>query len=460
MTYTTDRKLILALALPAVLQTVIRSSFSLIDAYWVGKLGSIQLAGISVATFLVWGILSISEIISIGTNSIVAHSEGAKDREASRRISTTNLINSLFHSLIVGYAVIPVLPFLYTLVDLTPEQRIYTNDYLLTFVMGLPCVTLLTTASSIFRGYGDTKTPFYLLLLAVVLNFFLAPLFIFGISPSSPDSFLKMDLVGAALSTLVAYFASFLAAYYILRKKNYIHPVSKYIFDKLVIKETYKIGIPISLNGVAFSLIYVFVSRFVADYGTVGLAALGIGHRSESLAFQVCVGFSLAATIMVGQNLGASDPKKAERLAWKVLSLSMVVTGVYGILMYVFSAEIAAIFTSDIGVIEAASNYNRYAAAVMLFTAAEVIMAGAFSGAGDTVPPAIIGLPINLLRIPLCAVLSPKFGLDGIWMAIAISVVLKGGILMIWFKKGNWKKKKIKFKKEDEHNMMETVNTE
>lgn len=434
----TDRKIIFALAIPAVLQTVVRSLFVIIDAYWVGKLGSRELAAITVATFLVWGILALGEIIAVGTNTIVAQRIGAKDTDTAKKVSSINLVNTFFHSVSIGILVIPVLPLLYWFMNLTQEEILLANKYLVTLLIGLPCITLLSTSSAIFRGYGDTKTPFYMFVFAVVLNIFLAPLFIFGI-----NGFLQFGLTGAAISTLVSFLTAFIISYILLRKRNLITSIFKYKFNFNILKETIRIGIPVAINGVAFSLIYVFVARFVADYGTVGFAALGIGHRSESLAFQICVGFSLASTILVGQNVGAGDVNRAERLAWKIFGYGALIMLIYGTLLFVFSSEVARFFINDIDVISAASVYNKFAASVMVFSAAEVILGGAFSGAGDTTPTAVIALPFNLMRIPLSAIFSPLYGLFGIWFAICVTVVLKGVIIMLWFKKGNWKKKKI-----------------
>ena len=132
------------------------------------------------------------------------------------------------------------------------------------------------------------------------------------------------------------------------------------------------------------------------------------------------------------------------KLAWKILGISAITVGIYAIFLFFLSSPIARFFTEDIGVINAASAYNKFAAIVLIFSAAEVILSGAFSGAGDTLPPALIGLPMNLLRIPFSAILSPIFGLNGIWAAICLTVVLKGIIILIWFRRGKWKTKKSK----------------
>jgi putative MATE family efflux protein len=454
-----DNKLILALAIPAILQTVIRSSFSIVDAFWVGQLGSIELASLTVATFLVWGALALGELISIGTNSLVAQSVGAGNKKLARRISARNIINTFIHSVLTGLIILPFLPFLYNIINLDQENIFLTGQYLVTILTGLPCITLLSTVSAILRGYGDTKTPFYLLTISVVLNFFLTPVLIFGIELPGGETVLNYGLRGAALSTLLSYLIAFFIGFVILKKKNYTGPVLKYRPEKDIIKETVRIGLPISLNGMAFSLIYVFVSRFVAEFGTVGLAALGIGHRCEAIAYHASVGFSLAATILVGQNMGAGKPERAEKFAWRVTAIGAFALFLYSIPLFIFSSEIASIFVSDPDVIAAASIYNKVNAAVMIFAAAEVTLSGAFAGAGDSAPPSVTGLVVNFMRIPMAYFFSQIWGLDGIWVAIAASVFIKGIVIPVWFKKGNWKKKVSKLvKKED--NIMELTRIE
>jgi len=433
----TDRKLILTLAIPAVLQTVVKSLFALVDAFWVGKMGSLELASITAATFMVWGIIALGEMIATGTNSLIAHSTGAEKHELSKNIASINIVNTFFHTVIISAVLIPVLPVFYYIMNLAPEQSRLASQYLITLLIGFPCITLLSTVSAIFRGCGDTKTPFYLLILAILLNVFLAPLFIFGL-----DGYLAFGMPGAAGSTLISYFISFVIGYILLRKRDLIGKIILYKFDYGILKETLRIGMPVALNGIAFSLIYIFVSRFVADYGTIGFASLGIGHRSESLAYQVTVGFGLASTILVGQSIGAKNIGKAERLAWKIFGTAAVAIIIYSAGMFIFSKEIAGIFSSDAEVIRAASVYNKIAATVQIFSAAEMIFGGAFAGAGDTLPTAVIGFPFNFLRIPMAAYFSYLWGLNGIWIAICLSVILKGIITVVWFNTGRWKKRK------------------
>ena len=450
MTGVSLNRKILTLALPAVLYTITKSSFSIIDAYWVGKLGSLELAGLTVATFIIWGVISLTEVISLGLNTLVAQAVGAGDNLLSKKISTVNIVNSFFFSVVLGWAMIPVIPGLYYSMNLNDTEIFRANQYLIPILIGLPCFALRDTISSVFRGYGDTKTPFYLLLIAVALNFFITPLLIFGIEIGG-ERVLEFGLSGAAFATLFSYLLSYVIGYIIARRRELLHSIKKYTLHLPIIKETFKIGTPVALNGMAFSMIYVFVARFVAEFGPAGLAAMGIGHKSESVAFQICMGFTLASTIMVGQNVGAGRKNDAEKLAWRIVAICGSIILVYSLGLFVFSADIASIFTTDPAVIIAASDYNKIAAAILIFTAVEVVLEGAFSGAGDTVPPALITMPFNVLRIPLAAFLAPELGLNGIWIAIAISNVCKGILMAMWFKRGMWKLKSLKIFEEKDH---------
>lgn len=434
-----DRKIILSLAIPAVMQTVVRSLFVIIDAFWAGKLGSNELAGLTIATFVVWGILSFGELIATGTNSLVAQATGAGDFKLAKKISIENIINTFLYSVTFGLLIIPTLPFLWSLVSLNELHSKLASEYLIPFLVGLPCITLLLTVSAIFRGYGDTRTPFYLLLIAVILNFFLAPLFIFGY-----NGFLEFGLTGAAVSTLVSYFFAFIVGIILLYKRNLIDKFRSFRFDFPVLKETFKIGFPISLNGVAFSFIYILISRVVADYGTLGFAAMGIAHRSEAMSYQISVGFALTASILVGQSVGGGDYAKAEKHAYKIMRYTSFVLLIYSLLLFVFSYQVASVFTSDLELLIVASVFNKITATIIFFSGIEVVTSGAFSGAGDSLPPALIGTPLNFLRIPLAALFSSLWGLNGIWLAIALTVFLKGTIIFLWFRKGNWKNKRSK----------------
>ncbi len=436
-------KQIIRLAWPVFFQNLARSlAIAILDSYWIGKLGSEHLAAIAVGTFLSWGAFAMGELIPIGTNALVSQAVGAKDSDAAKHIGTLNLINSVFWGIIIAAIMIPLLPVLYNFTNLDDAKSLLAGKYIFPILVFLPVVILFETGSAIFRAHGNTQTPFRLLLIIFSLKIILTPLLIFVFD---------LGMTGASLATMLSYGSVFAIELVLLRKRGYITSLKKKMgsfFEKArynwkVTLETIKIGLPLSLEGLAFSFIYIFVSRYVADFGTTGLAALGIGHRSEAVPYQVGEAFAVTASIIVGQNIGAGNIERANKGAWRVLYLSWIPMTVYGIALFFFPAEIAGMFTTDQAVIETAKVYNMIAAVSIFFAMSEQIFSGAFAGAGNSLPPLAIYLPVTALRIPLAALLAPIYGMNGIWIAIFATSITKGILIAFWWKLGRWKKRKF-----------------
>lgn len=434
---------IIRLAWPVFLQNLGRSlAVAILDSYWIGKIGSEHLAALAVGTFLSWGAFALGELVPIGTNALVSQSVGAKDEDAACRVSTLNLINSVIWGVIIAAIMIPLLPVLYGFTNLDTPKAVLANEYLFPILILLPAIILFESGSAIFRGHGNTKTPFRLLLVVFSLKIILSPLLIFTFN---------FGIGGASTATMISYGSVFIIQLVLLKRRGFIGSVKKKFtalitdikYNWKITKETIKIGLPLSLEGLAFSFIYIFVSRYVADFGTTGLAALGIGHRSEAIPYQVGEAFAVTASIVVGQNIGAGNYDRANKGAWRVLYLSWIPMAVYGIVLFFFPAQIAGIFTSDQAVIETAKVYNMIAAFSIFFAMSEQIFSGAFAGAGNSLPPLAIYLPVTALRIPLAAILAPIYGMNGIWIAIFVTSMTKGVLIAFWWRLGRWKNRKF-----------------
>ncbi len=439
---------IIKLAWPVVLQNLGRSlAIAVLDSFWIGKLGAEFLAAVTVGSFLSWGVFALSEMVPIGTNSLVAQAIGAKDKNSAKYIGTLNLFNAVFLGIIISSIVYPILPVLYHFTNIDAVKASLANQYLLPILIFLPLLILFETGNAVFRGNGNTKTPFILLVIVYAIKVVLTPLLIFTAD---------LQIAGASLATMVSYGFTFLIELYLLKKNNLITSIKKKSaeiinntrYNLKVTLESLKIGMPLSMEGLAFSFIYIFVTRYVADFGTAGLAALGIGHRSEAIPYQVGEAFAITASIIVGQNIGARNLERAEKGAWRVLFISWIPMFFYSLVLFFFPRQVAGIFTTDINVIEAAKIYNMLAAFSIFFAMCESIFAGAFAGAGNSLPPLAIYLPVTAFRIPLCALLAPVYGITGIWIAIFSTSIFKGILIAVWFKLGRWKKRKFELGKE------------
>lgn len=436
-------KQIVRLAWPVFLQNLGRSlAIAILDSYWIGKLGSEHLAAIAVGTFISWGLYALGELIPIGTNALISQAVGAKEQDSARHIATLNLINSVIWGIIIAVGMYFLQPVLYGFTNLDAPKAELASHYIIPILILLPSIILFETGSAVFRGHGNTQTPFRLLIIVFVLKIVLSPLLIFTFN---------LGIAGASLATMLSYGSVFIIEFILLKKHGYVTSVKKKFnsviqntkYNWKVTRETIKIGLPLSLEGLAFSFIYVFVSRYVADFGTTGLAALGIGHRSEAIPYQVGEAFAVTASIIVGQNIGAGNIERANKGAWRVLVLSWIPMAVYGLILFLFPAQIAGIFTTDISVIETAKVYNMIAAFSIFFAMSEQIFSGAFAGAGNSLPPLVIYLPVTALRVPLAAILSVDYGMNGIWIAIFSTSIAKGILIAFWWRLGRWKKRKF-----------------
>ena len=206
-----------------------------------------------------------------------------------------------------------------------------------------------------------------------------------------------------------------------------------------------KIGLPLATAGIIFSVVYLFMNRITASFGTEAMAALGIGNRCESLSYLGCVGFSVAVATLVGQNLGAGHPERAAKSAWYALAITGSITLGISIAFLTVPSLIAKAFIDDPKVQEIAASYLIILALSQSFMAAEIVLEGAFSGAGDTLPVMIVSILGSFARIPLAQFIAYGLhqGISGVWWAITLTSIVKGTILVYWFNRGKWKHKHV-----------------
>jgi len=206
-----------------------------------------------------------------------------------------------------------------------------------------------------------------------------------------------------------------------------------------------RIGIPISVQNIIFVVVYWFIIQIVHQYGDTAGAAMGIGNRMESLSYLTTFGFSIAASAMVGQNLGAGKPDRAAKCAWGSIGIVVGVTFVVSIIFVTIPELIASVFSSDPAAVAIAVDYLIILGLSQVFMGIEITLEGAFTGAGDTVPPMVVSIPGSLARLPLAYLLcfTLDMGINGVWWTLTITSFVKAMVLVIWFKRGNWKKKKL-----------------
>ncbi|GAG55257.1 unnamed protein product [marine sediment metagenome] len=437
-------KHILALAWPAITSLFSVTALNITDAFWVGKLGAAALAAVITAGYVYWIIRCLGAVVADGALAVVSRYIGAGENEKASTVSGQAIVFSLSASIVIALLGLYLSPKVFQLLGTEAEVSRLGTIYLRIIFLATPFIFFWEVLFSVFKASGDTKTPMLVTLIAVGGNILLDPLLIFGIGP-----FPAMGTAGAATATLLSYVFGCLLILYFLKKRESILPLkfSREFFPRAeVITQVVKIGLPVSLSGILFSVVYLFIARITATFGTEAVAALGVGQRAESFSYMTCFGFAIAVSAIVGQNLGAKETGRAEKGAWTTVGMTSLFTFAVSIIFFFLPKHITSFFIADPEVTKIASQYLMILALSQIFMGFEVVLEGAFIGAGDTIPPMAISVPGSILRIPLAYYLGVhlQMGVVGIWWAITLTSIVKGLLIVFWFKRGDWKRKKIR----------------
>ena len=434
---------ILKLAGPAIGSMIFIMIFGLVDVWWVGKLGADQLAGVSAASFIVWALQSVGTLVSTGVNAMVARQFGAKQNRMAGLVIGQALILAIAISISSSAIGLLVQKVTFVKMGLRGEVLTAALDYMQVILYGLPAIFLAFALDAAFRGMGDTKTPLKIISVGLTLNMLLDPLLIFGTGP-----FPEMGASGAALATIIAHILIVVWAAALLQRRDIdvrFRTDQNNFFDWPLMWQLAKIGAPVAVNGFLFSLSYMALTHIITGFGPGPLAAIGIGHRIEGLSYNIAVGFSFAAATLVGQNLGAGKPRRAEKAVWLNILYISIFLAFASALFYFFGETIFAFFIDEQEVIQEGAGYLQIIAIFEIFLGFEIVFEGAFAGAGNTVPPMLISVPLTWARIPLALFLAHNMdmGSQGVWWAISTTTGLKGVVMAFWFRRGRWKEKQV-----------------
>jgi putative MATE family efflux protein len=422
------------LALPSIGGLVFTMLFNLIDAFFVGRLGPAALAAVSGSAFLYWAIESVAEIPTIGGRAMVARRVGAQETERARdACSATISVSFLFGA---GVIVLGLwnLDAIFVGMGVNEDVASHGRDYLGVLFAGAHALLFIRSSEGLLQGTGDARTPMYSHMAALILNIILDPILIFGWGPVP-----EMGVRGAAIATV---FCQGLAAAWNLltlwRRGLWAMPAVLRASRPRALWEIVHIGLPVGSMSIVFSLVYVGLTRVVSGYGTAAVAALGLGHRIESVNYLICVGFSHATGALVGQNLGARNMERLRETVIRALRLVTLVILPFVSVMIVWPGWLAERFIEDEATVALASSYIRIAGFAHVGMAWWIVTQGAFGGMGRTLSAMLIVLPAILLRLPIAWLFRDRgASIDAIWWTISLSAALNGTLLLWWwFKRG------------------------
>jgi len=435
-------KPILWLAVPTVAGNLLQSAFNIADMYFVSRLGTTSIAAVSVAGLAIWLLWTSIIGVAIGSQALVTRFHGAGDEDSLRRAMATTLavagLATLALAAVGPLAGRPVL----RLLGAEPDVVDLAFSYISVFFYGGFALIFMTMITAILRGLGDSVTPTVIVAGAVGLNVVLDPILIFGWGPAP-----AWGVRGAAVATVIAYAAAFVAAAAVFVRRHL--PWRAFAISNLSGKmagQILTIGVPASAQMLIRAAAAMVLVGFVAASGTAAIAAYGIGGQLTGLILMPGFALAISAAILVGQNLGAGKKARAERTAMASVGLYAAVAALMIAGLLAFAPRWVAIFDDTPAVVEMGALYLYICAPAYLFVPLGMVLSRAMSGAGVSVPPLIVTAVVLLgVRIPLAYVLTRTFdmGVAGVYWAVTIPTVLEGVTMFGVFKTGIWKHRKL-----------------
>ena len=434
---------VIMLAVPMVLEMAMESIFAVVDIFWVGHLGADAVATVGLTESMLTLIYTAAMGLSIGATALVARRTGEQDPEGASRAAGQSILLGLGVAAVIAVVGATSATSLLRLMGASEDIVRTGSGFTRIMLGGNATVLLLFLLNAVFRGAGDAAIAMRVLMLGNVLNIVLGPCFIFGLGP-----FPEMGVAGAATATNIGRGTAVLYQIYVLTRGN--GRVSVGLRHLRFDLETMRAVLRLSGLGTFQILVgtasYIGLVRIISIFGSAALAGYTIGMRVIIFALLPAFGLSNAAATMVGQNLGAGRPDRAERAVWTAARYNMLFLGSVGILFLIAAPVITAIFTPDPQVHPMATACLRIVSLGFVFYACGMVLTQSFNGAGDTWTPTVLNLFIFWLwEIPLAWWLSTQagFGAHGVFIALTVAYSTLAMVSAILFRRGTWKTRKV-----------------
>jgi len=434
---------IFLLSIPAVLEMIMESVFVVVDIWFVSKLGANAVATVGLTESLITIVYAVSIGLATATTSMVSRRIGEKDPEAASKTAFQAIITGITVSLLIG---IPGAIYASDLLDLmgaSPGIVAEMSGYTRIMIGGNVVIMLLFIINAIFRSAGDAAIAMRVLWAGNIINIILDPCLIFGWGP-----FPELGVKGAAIATTTGRGIAVLYQFWLLffGQKRIQLSASHFGIKVKIIGRLIRLSLgSIGQNLIATSS-WIALVRIISIFGSEIVAGYTIAIRIISFILLPSWGISNAASTLVGQNLGARKPERAERAVMITGVINMILLGIIGLILVIFPAPFIRMFIHDPAVLRAGTECLRIVSIGFIAYGFGMVLVNSFNGAGDTTTPLKINIfAYWLLEIPLAWILSMKAGMNeqGVFTAIVIAEAVMTLIAWIVFRRGKWKLKEV-----------------
>jgi len=431
---------VLYMGVPSMIGFAAMTIYALTDMFWVARIGIPEVAAVTLFSSFAFVISAINSMVGSGSVAVISRRFGERDFAATANAIEQTIVMKLLIGVPMGVAGFFLVGKVLGL--MTDDGSVVARgiEYGRIYFLGLPCMFTTYTVYTALRGIADAPRAMYIMLFSVALNMGLDPLFIFT---------LGLGVRGAAVATVLSAAVAVTVGLLVLRYGEAsvrIRPRG-YRFDLPVMAEILRIGAPPFIESVGRSTAFWALAALVATFGTTVVAAYGISMRIVELGVVFAVGLELGASAIVGQNLGAGKPDRAEASARKAAMLAFGIAAAISVIEAAFAPQILGVFGRSAEVQAKAVQVLRFFAVGQPFAATAIALSSAFYGSGHTWPAMTAALVSTwAVQIPAMVVCVFVLRLDAtaLWLVMIFSNILFFGIMVSWFRTGRWKHRGVR----------------
>ncbi|HUB85795.1 MAG TPA: MATE family efflux transporter [Rhizomicrobium sp.] len=439
------------LALPIMGSNVLQVAYGLIDAFWVGRLGADAVASVSVSVPIMFMTVAAGMGFAVAGTTLIAQYVGARDHAMVNHVAGQTLLTILVLSIVLGVVGIALSPYVIDLMGTTPAVRDNAIAFLRITFIGMPFAFGYFMFQALLRGTGEVTVPLYIVAGTVVLNFILDPVFIFG-----KFGMPALGVPGAALSTVIAQGVAAAVGLWLMIGGRYGIALDRRALkpDFAFIRRAFNLGYPASIEQSARGFGMTVMTFLIASFGTITTASYGVGVNVINFVVIPAMGFSMATSTLVGQNIGAGNIARAERVARLAALITFVALSVVGLTCFALAPSLVAFFVPhNTDVIREGAVFIRITAWSFGFVGLQFALMGVLRASGNTFAAMVISLISQwVVQFPVAFILSERTSLHahGLWWAFPIANIATSIIAGIWFGRGDWKKGRLVARDEKE----------
>lgn len=432
-----------SLSWPMMVSSSLMTLGPTIDMIWIGKLGSSSMAAVGVSGMAVMVSNSLIMGVFTGLRAIVARFVGAGDIRGANHVTQQAIIVGAALAAIIAVIGIFFSENILNLLGVEADVIELGAAYMRIQFIGMITMSILRISEASMQASGDSVTPMRIAIFFRLLHLGLSPAFIFGLW-----IFPEMGVRGAALTGVISQgVGGGIGLWFLMTGRTRMKLSFKnFSFDPNMLWRLVKIGIPASITGMERSFANLLLVKFIAPFGTVAVAAHSLMQRIDGFINMPAVGFGVGAGVLVGQNLGAGKPDRAEKSGWTAAGIFTAIMVVVCIFIWFLASNIIRIFNSEPKLVEIGSLFLRVQITHYLAFGCVVVLSTALNGAGDTMIPMLVTLlTMWCVQVPMAYFLTTRtsIGAVGVRWGVVSGLVIRGIVYSTYFKKGRWKRKKL-----------------